>query len=408
MLTLSLPLTIGMIGLVVDVGWAYWRKEACRTAADSAAIAAAVNAKKSSTFTVQSATACPQNPSASVPLQSGCLYATQNGFTNGSNGHSVTMAGGTSALGSIQPTYWVTAKVSENISALFSRVLGQSATTVSSSATAGVFISNGACIYVMDPTAQKAFNDTGGSLTLGCGIEINSNASNALNTTGHNAITMNNGSNIVVHGQWSDSTSGGCCTFNGGGSVEQNQPSFNNPISGLTAPTPSLPCTADPNVSGPHAALNQGTYCSISISNTGNGTALTLNPGTYIITSGNFHQSGGTVNATGVTLYFTSTAGGIDVTGGTLNLSAPQDGGSMDGVAVWQANNSQAEITGGTSTINGLIYMPTAPLDYTGGPTTSQTIVCDTIDVTGGSVSGPATSKFLSGGSSLSGVYVVQ
>lgn len=125
MLSLSLPLTIGMLGLVVDVGWAYWRKEACRTAAESAATAAAINAQKSSTFTVQAATACPQSPSASIPLQAGCLYAAQNGFTNGSSGRTVTMAGGTTAIGSITPAYWVTATVSENFGTGFSRVLGQ-------------------------------------------------------------------------------------------------------------------------------------------------------------------------------------------------------------------------------------------------------------------------------------------
>ncbi len=46
MITISLPVTLGLIGLVVDVGWAYYREEACRTAAQSAAFAAAMAANK--------------------------------------------------------------------------------------------------------------------------------------------------------------------------------------------------------------------------------------------------------------------------------------------------------------------------------------------------------------------------
>src|SRR5580704_5735194 len=81
--TMTIPITFGLIGLVVDVGWCYWRKEACLTAAQSAASAAATNANSSSTYAVQANTACPATLSASVPLQAACLYATQNGFTNG-------------------------------------------------------------------------------------------------------------------------------------------------------------------------------------------------------------------------------------------------------------------------------------------------------------------------------------
>jgi len=406
MVTLSLVPIIGMLGMTVDFGWAYYRKQMCLTAAQSAASAAAVAAQNSGKFTKQDAGACPDNPDNDKPLDVGCLYATQNGFTNGNHGQTVTMTGGITAVGSLKPEYWVKATVSERMPVLFSAILGNTAMTASASATSGVFVNSGACVYVLDPTAQKAFEDTGGLFTLGCGILVDSNASNAMNTTGHNAIIENNGANITVHGQWSDSTSGGCCTFNGGGAVLQNQPSVANPITGLTAPTPAGTCTPDPMVSAAHAALSQGTYCSISISNTGNGTALTLNPGTYIMTQGDFHVSGGTVNANGVTLYFASSCQcAPDVTGGTFNLTAPA-GTSMDGVAIWEAGTKSGDLTGGSSTINGLIYMPSANLDYTGGPSNAQTIVFDTLQVTGGSIGGPAVSKYFNNGS-FGGVFLI-
>ena len=42
--TLSLPVTFGVLGFVVDIGWSYFRKEAVYTAAQSAAMAAALDA----------------------------------------------------------------------------------------------------------------------------------------------------------------------------------------------------------------------------------------------------------------------------------------------------------------------------------------------------------------------------
>jgi len=409
MITLSIVPILGMLGLLVDFGWGYFRKTMCMAAAQSAATAAAADAKEFSVYTTQSDTACPASPSQTKPLDAGCLYATQNGFTNGSRGQTVTMAGGITAVGSLLPAYWVKATVSESITATFSQVLGNKIMVATASATAGVFVNSGPCVYVLDPTAQKAFTDTGGSFTSACGIAVDSNASNAMNTTGHNAITMNNGANITVHGLWSDSTSGGCCKFNGGGAVLQNQASFSNPVTGLTAPTPASSCIADPGISAAHAPLDPGTYCAISVSNTGGGsTALTLNTGTYLMKTGSFKVSGGIVNATsGVTLYFPTTGGAIDVTGGTLNLTAPV-GGSTDGVAVWEDGTTSGAITGGTSTINGMIYMPSAHLDYTGGPSSTQTIVVDTLNITGGSIGGQAISKYLSGAGVPAGVYLIE
>src|SRR5579863_8855592 len=58
MMALTLPVTLGLIGLVVDVGWAYWRQEACRTAAQAAAYASAMAAYKSSNLTCASGVTC--------------------------------------------------------------------------------------------------------------------------------------------------------------------------------------------------------------------------------------------------------------------------------------------------------------------------------------------------------------
>src|SRR5262249_1192593 len=152
------------------------------------------------------------------------------------------------------------------------------------------------------------------TFNTGCGIYVDSNASNAFTLTG-GTINLNNGAAINVHGQ--ESTSGGTVSPN---TVYQNQAAVADPFAGnLPAPTAAGTCTADPNFTdtGSHT-LNAGTYCSITIKNG----SITLNSGTYIITAGSFKQSGGTVDATsGVTFYFSQSSGNLVITGGTTKIT---------------------------------------------------------------------------------------
>src|SRR5580693_4997092 len=56
-MTMSLTVSMGLIGLVVDIGWAYWRKEACATAANAAAYAAVAAASSATNKSCGSGTA---------------------------------------------------------------------------------------------------------------------------------------------------------------------------------------------------------------------------------------------------------------------------------------------------------------------------------------------------------------
>jgi len=89
-MTMSIVTTFGLLGLVVGIGWASWRKEACKAAAQAAAMG----------VTCQTPTPCPSALNTpSNPIQAACLYAQQNGFTNDpANGRQrVLVAGITSA-----------------------------------------------------------------------------------------------------------------------------------------------------------------------------------------------------------------------------------------------------------------------------------------------------------------------
>ncbi len=417
LITLSLPLVLGLLALVVDVGWGYWRQEACKTAAQAAASAAALAAKSALNLTCNSGVACtsggayadcPSSPTSppSNNVQSGCLYAQANGYTSSGNGNRqrVRYAANTSGspISGSSPNYWVQFVVYEKIPALFGAALGAQWTQVSASAAAGVFASGSGCVYILDPTAAKALTVTGGTFSTGCGIYINSNASNAFFLTG-GTINLNNSAAIYVHGQ--ESTSGGTVSPN---NVLQNQGSVGNPLSGST-PTPATPCTADPNLTSGTRSITPGTYCSITVK----GGSMTLAAGLYVISSGDFKNSGGTVDATaGVTLYFPASSGDLNVTSNnTFNLTAPTSG-NYNGIALWK-DGSSSSLNSATFpaglTINGVIYMPYTKLTYTGGTTpVSQTIIVDTLTLTGGTITQPAASTFLGGTAAATTTALIQ
>src|SRR5580658_7168989 len=87
-MTMTLTVSFGLIGLVVDLGWAYWRQEACLAAAQSAAMGGVMFATNKNTtwpstpcpssgtiICQATATACPTNltaGSATTDVQSAC------------------------------------------------------------------------------------------------------------------------------------------------------------------------------------------------------------------------------------------------------------------------------------------------------------------------------------------------
>ena len=91
--TLAIVPLFGVLGLVIDIGWAYYRKEAAQTAADAAAGAAALAAYNAASAGAPTCSMtgvscdstgydCPSTlTTASNNVQSGCLYAMDNGFT---------------------------------------------------------------------------------------------------------------------------------------------------------------------------------------------------------------------------------------------------------------------------------------------------------------------------------------
>lgn len=409
---MSLVVTLGLLGLVVDIGWAYWRREAAQTAANSAAMAAALAANTvfnggsaSCTATgvvCQSDTACPASPSLSAGsnISNGCLYAQQNGFVN-SGRQTVRLASNTSnsPVAGVSPDYWVSATVSETIPQTFSAVLGQTMSTVKTVSTVGVFIApTSGCIYVMDQHAAASLKINGSSsayITSGCGIYVNSDSGSALTLTGSASITTTGGAKTQVVG--GDS-------INSNASVTPapllNQNPITDPFTAMVTPTIGT-CGSLPNLNGHDSkSMNPGTYCDTM--SVGGGQTLTLNAGTYVFNGGGISVSGGgsIVSNGGVTIYLTNSAALSITGGGTVSLTPPASG-TYQGVLLWQdkSDNNTAYLTGGAAqAINGLLYFPQALLHYAGGTATgggtSTTIVTNQLSVDGASyIANPATTQ---------------
>lgn len=414
MVTISLPVTLGMVGLVVDVGWSYWRAEACRTAAQAAAMAAAMQAMSASDLTCGSGVACtssassyaqcPSNPSSPPAnnLQAGCLYAQSNGFTLGGNGsrQNVQYAAYTSSspVAGSTPSYWVRFVTAEKVPTLFTAVLGKTWMLVSSRSTAAVFKPpSGACVYALsqvNPAAASAIGLVGNAtVNATCGVWDNSTNSSALTCQG--ASTLN--------------ATGAAINVDGGASCSSATPAPSAYQGTTTAdPFASVPTPADKNRCD-YTGISAGQSITVpadgvvevcgSISLTGNG-ATTLPSALYYIKNGGLDWHNGSISGTGVTLFLTGTSpGSITINGNmTVNLSAPTSG-PYDGLVIYQDRNltwpapSHTFNGGAGMNFTGSIYLPGSAVTYSGGSSTTITaLIADTIQFKGSSTFGVDTS----------------
>ena len=430
LLTLSIPVLFGMLGMVVDFGWAYWRREAAKTAANAAA--AATVAKAGTTApTAQSSTACPSTTSSSVAWNVGCDFATQNGFTNGSHNRTVSIAIGSGSTGipvsGAKPdNYWVSATVTESIPTLFSWVLGKASMTVLARSTVGVYnAKSGGCIYVLDTSADKALSVSGSNFSTGCGVYVFSTQSDGAYDSGAN-MTFSGTAGMIAHGGFSVSGSNvslstgtislsGTLTNSGSnitpaGSVKQSQawPGTTNPFSGMTAPSQGA-CLPNPNYSGTNSAtVTAGNYCSgITISGSNN----VLFSGIYVLSGGNLSitASNFSTTSTNVLIYVpaSNATGQINISGSNANWNGISGQGA-DGFVIWVANSQAQTIAGSNNTINGVIYMPNSTLNYTGSNATQSTLVVDKLNVTGCNITSPASSSLFGGGNFAGGSFILE
>jgi hypothetical protein len=333
MFTLSLTVVFGMVGLVTDLGWAYYRKQAAQAAAQAAALATVKAAMAqgatcgSHNVVCQAETACSSNiPSNSASnIDKGCLYAQVNGYAS-TGRQKVTIQTGTGVVSGVHVSYWAIAKASEQLPVGFSAITGNKEYNLTARSIVGyVAPTNGGCIYVIAPTGSALTSNGNTFLSTGCGVWVNSNDPAAINLSGGNtSITDTNPDTKVqiVGGYTCYGQTSGCITP----PPQTGATSAGDPLAGMDPPTDSS-CTPIPNVKNQTVTIDPGTYCgSISLSG---GNSIVMNPGNYIFKSGGGNSCGlsasgnASITGHGVFMYFED-ACSVSFTGnGAIDLSAP-------------------------------------------------------------------------------------
>jgi hypothetical protein len=414
--TLAAVPLLGIVGLVVDVGWMYFRKQAAQTAADAAASAGASAAYAtagggptcgSTGISCQSSEyTCPASPSTtpSNNVEVACLYAMENGFVS-TGRQKVTVQSGVGSpptTAGVTINYWMVVRVSERIPQLFSAVLGFSNAMVTARTTTGTREgSAGGCVITLHPTAVSMTLSGSVSLTSGCGVYVNSNNAAAITTNGGGSITTTGTARTQIVGGCN-----GCENINP--SAQTGAPTLTDPFADLNAPTADT-CQGAVSL-GSHdvATISPGTYCSGI--NLGAQSTLNLNPGTYFVRGGINLGGQTTLNGTGVTIYLET--GGVNMAGGaSVNLTAPGSG-YYQGILFFQArtNATASTLVGGTGQLmNGVLCFPAANLTYTGGSSTqatATTIVASTLTMVGNSYISAASNTMFTG--TTGGAYIVE
>jgi hypothetical protein len=438
-MTMTLTLSFGLIGLVVDLGWAYWRQEACLEAAQSAAMGGVMFAMHnnttwppatcttSSTVVCQAtATACPTNltvPSTpTTDVQSACLYAQANGFI-ATGKQTVTIAANTGnppTAGGVATAYYITARTTEQVPLTFLAVIaGRSNTTVAAVATAGVIsTAAGDCVYVLDPSANLALNaSNGSSIQSECGYWINSSGATALSVIGGASLTALDSTSINLVGGYTNANGGSISPATTHSSPAVDPFSTRNvPLQRSATTAHSYVCSYGTtggcahtstaayvcdhgvaggagttyNTGGSNVTLSPGVWCGgITV---GNVNSVTFNPGVYILDGGGMKLgsgggvSGG-VSGIGVSFFNTgtnSTYAAIQIiNGANSTLSAPTSG-SMAGLLFYQDPSLNPGISTATTSafaggvnlvLAGSMYFVNTAINFSNGTSSSTSSV---------------------------------
>ena len=386
-----LPVLIGFAALVVDLGYMYQHKGIMQTATDAAALSGAYTLRKKDFDNVNMY----------------ALYdAEKNGF-DGSRGETRTV--NHPPLGGDFTTNrnFVEVIITEQIPTFFMGFFGQHTVAVSARGVAGVLSAPG-CIYVLDPSADKAFEVSSGSDFIGsdCGVRVNSCSDEALSVTSGSTLDVNS---IDVCGGVDDSGSTINPEPNTGVCPGEPCTTEGDPLAYL--PQPSVPAgcdftdfkTSSQGTLQIRFQIFPGTYCNgISIES---GSDVNFNPGTYYLKGGGLRiSSSSTAEGFGVGFYNTTWGGSnyqpITIESGSETRFSAQAGdgaGVMEGIVFWQDPTVEGEYdnsiqSGSNSWFEGTLYFPTQHLEFASNTVAESAadwsiILANTLEVSsGGSV----------------------
>ena len=386
---------LGFLALALDAGMLFRERRNAQAAADSAAVAAAEELAGGNSSNEQAVA------NAMAKMQGYDPAAATNPAT-------VTLISPTS--GNFIGSSYVQATVSKPVQTMFLGAFNSkfANATVSAQSVAAIGQTSPTCICLESKTASDLSLSNAAQIKAPlCGIIDDSSSGSAV------VVTQGAGTNSLVLGTVSSSWNNSSNVW-GGGSVSSSTTIVQG-ITSLCAPGMPTPptysgCAGDPGgtsasfTAGPSSASGVSCYTSLTVG--ANGTADTLNPGNYVITTGALHFESGknsksNLGGNGVSFYLTGTASLVVDNGANINLvaggsplaaggTAPTMG-SYDGILIFQDANDSQPITvqgGANSYLNGALFAPSAAVTLGNGSGSSlnASIVAQTLTMYGGAV----------------------
>ncbi|HEY4439275.1 MAG TPA: pilus assembly protein TadG-related protein [Candidatus Elarobacter sp.] len=361
LVAVALVALLGASSLAIDVGYWRYQQRVEQSAADSAAIAGAIELDYSSTAVAQSVAQAD---------------AATNGYTDGATGVAVTV--------NIPPAsgpYSATAGAVEVLlqkqqPAFFATILGKSSQAVAVRAVAVPNAAGRECIYALNGDIVMHGGGGGGIQAPTCGLITNQN------------LTVTGQANV-------DATFVGYVGNGpGGGSYPQAQPQR---AVAAADPCPTIAgcayLAAHPPAAGtcmaqspPPSPLPPGEYCQAIDLNGAN-----LSGGLYVFDQGFSAKGNGSITGTGVTIY---NKGGVTLSGNvSVTVSAPTSG-NYAGIVYYQPPSDTASFTingkAGTDDFTGAVYMPTADATINGNVPNLSLLVVGSLTMNGGGIGATA------------------
>jgi Flp pilus assembly protein TadG len=385
---ITLPILILLCGLSIDLGMLELRQQRMQTAADAAAISAELEAERGTENWVNL----------------GKQDASQNGFTDGVNGATVSVVQFAN-YGAYSGRYdGLQVTITQQVKTIFMGALNGGYVTAKATGVAQMT----PCVFLIGTTLQTYTLDgySGDFKSISCPFNFNKQVETTYLSMAPEAFNIagSAGASSIQGYAWP--------------APNYNAPAVTDPLSYITSPSFGGTCNhtnyAPYNIST-QLTLSPGTYCgALNITNCSH---VTLNSGLYVITGGGTWYNS-TITGTGVTLYFTSGGGSTDskfnISGGSvITLSAPNvsSGGSIAGILVftdrnWTHTNPQdVDLIQSTFTGDGIWYLPSTGLYINNSNVMTGTnyfgIVADNMTITGTSVRPLNNYSYVSGGNPM-------
>lgn len=260
------------------------------------------------------------------------------------------------AAAAVRVTAQLSAENNNAVKTFFAPIIGVDVMDVAETAIAGRM--GAPCVLTLDPSKTKSGRLKNGATleAIGCGVQINSKASNALAMNGHADMTA---ADICVSG-----TAGISGASTVSPNPRENCPGQPDPMAGTVVPAAGHCDHTGKTFENKFESISPGVYCGgLSI---GKSSEIELSAGTYYIKDGPLAVvDGSTLEGTGVTIILTGNGASLEFDDSSkVDLSAPQSG-SLTGLLIYQdPNYDNDHVWDGDSTtnLNGVVYLPTGSL----------------------------------------------